>query len=262
MLVPDRFRVMVVRLVLLVLLVWASSGMELRAADDLAGAPPALAVALTKLLADEDHWASTRTSRYFDKDGKLERTDVERYDPSLPDDQQWRLLLRNGRPPSVAEQKSWLRTRTREMRRRGRPLGAIMDFAAAILAEETRTHWAYSIPIKAGASRRLPAEKFFVLAQVHKERGELDRIAIRTTEAFRVAGVARVENVEADARFNVIDPQYAAQPAQFTAMGSAKVAWLFRVGGRLETEWSQFERVEPYSSRFNVTIGELKALDF
>ena len=101
-----------------------------------------------------------------------------------------------------------------------------------------------------------------MLAQVHKERSELDRVAIRTTEAFRVAGVARVENVEADARFGVIDPQYAAQPAQFIATGSAKVAWVFRVGGRLETEWGQFQRVAPYSSRFNVTIGELKALDF
>ncbi|HEY0968355.1 MAG TPA: hypothetical protein VGD88_13270 [Opitutaceae bacterium] len=234
----------------------------LRAENDLAGAPPVLADALTKLLADEGHWASTRTSRYFDKEGKLERTDVERYDPSLPDDQQWKLLLRNGRPPTVAEEKSWLRTRNREMRRRGRPLGAIMDLAAATLAEETRTHWVYSVPIKPGASRRLPAEKFYVLAQVHKERGELDRVAIRTTEAFRVAGVARVENVEADATFGVIDPQYAAQPAQFIATGSAKVAWLFRVGGRLETEWGQFQRVAPYASRFNVTIGELKALDF
>lgn len=253
---------MMVRRVLLVLLALAACWGSARAADDLAGAPAPLAEALKKLLADEGHWASTRTSRYFDKGGKLERTDVERHDPSVPDDQQWKLLLRDGRPPTQAEERSWRRTREREMRRRGRPLGAIMDFAAASLAEETRTHLVYSVPIKPGASRRLPAEKFFVLAQVSKERGELDRVAIRTTEAFRVAGVARIENVEADAQFAVIDPQYAAQPNSFIATGTAKIAWLFRVGGRLETEWGQFERVVPYSSRFSVTVGELKALDF
>lgn len=256
------FRRMVARCLLIALLTLAPLVAQLRAADDLAGAPAPLAEALKKLLADEGHWASTRTSRYFDKKGALERTDVERHDPSVPDEHQWRLLLRNGRPPTVAEERSWRRTREREMRRRGRPLGAIMDFAAAALAEETRTHWVYSVPIKPGASRRLPAEKFYVLAQVSKERSELDRVAIRTTEAFRVAGVAQVENVEADAKFGVIDGQYAAQPQSFTATGSAKIAWMFRVGGRLETEWSEFQRVVPYSSRFSVTIGELKALDF
>lgn len=253
---------MIARGVLLALLTLTSFAAAARAADDLVGAPAPLAAALKKLMADEGYWASTRTSRYFGRDGKLERTDVERHDPSVPDDQQWKLLLRDGRPPTVEEERSWRRTREREMRRRGRPLGAIMNMAAATLAEETRTHLVYFVPIKPGASRRLPAEKFFVLAQVSKDRGELDRVAIRTTEAFRVAGVARVENVEADAKFGVIDPQYPAQPQSFLATGTVNIAWLFRVGGRLETEWDQFQRVTPYASRFSVTVGELKALDF
>lgn len=237
-------------------------GPMVRAGEELDLAPPALATALRRLVADEGHWASTRTSRYYDRNGKLERTDIERFDPSQPDDRQWTLLFRDGRPPTAAEVKSWERTRAREMRRRGRPLGAIMDFNHAILAEDSRDHWVFSVPIKPGASRRLPAEKFYVLMQVHKERGDIDRVAIRTSEAFRVAGVATVDNVEADVKFGIIDPQYPAQPASFVAAGEARVAWLFRVGGRFETEWSAFERVVPYSSRFNVTVGELKALDF
>ncbi len=251
---------MCARSILLLLLVISPAFAN--AADDLAGAPGPLATALTRLLADEGHWASTRTTRHFDRDGKLERTDVERYDPSLPDDRQWTLRLRDGRPPSAGEERSWRRSRERETRRRGRQLGAIMDLSAATLAEETPTHWVYSVPIQPGASRRLPAEKFYVLAQVHKARSELDRVAVRTTEAFRVAGVARVENVEADVRFAVVDEGYAAQPATLVAAGSVRIAWLFRVGGRIETDWAAFERVEPYSSRFSVTIGELKALDF
>ncbi len=226
------------------------------------GAPPVLDAALQKLIADDDRWASTRTMRVYDKDGRLERTDVERYNPSLPPDDQWRLVLRNGTPPSAGEVRSWQRQREREMRRRGRPLGAILDFPRATVADETAADVIFTVPILPGASRRLPAEKFYVLMQVSKERGELVRFALRTTEAFRVVGVARVDNVEADAHFGVIDPQYVAQPVKVTAAGAGRVVWLFRVGGRAEISWSDFQRVQPYSDRYNVTIGELKALDF
>ena len=226
------------------------------------GAPGPLDDALRKLLADEGYWTYTRTIRVFDKDDRLERTDVERYDPSKPEAGRWRLLLRNGEPPSEADVRGWERQRRREMRRRGKPLGAILDFPGATLADDNRSHLIYSIPILPGASRRLPAEKFYVLLQVNKERGEIDRLALRTTEAFRVAGVARVENVEADAVFGVIDPAYPAQPVTATAVGQARVAWFFRVGGRAELSWADFQRVTPYDARYEVTIGDLKALDF
>lgn len=226
------------------------------------GAPAPLDAALRKLLAEEGHWAYTRTVRVFDKDGRLERTDLERYDPSQPESGRWTLVLRNGLPPDSGVVRSWQRQRDREMRRRGRSLGAILDFPGATLADDNRTHLIYSVPILAGASRRFPAEKFYVLLQVEKTRGEIDRLAVRTTEAFRVAGVARVDNVEADATFAVIDPEYPAQPVSGTAAGEARVAWLLRVGGRVELAWSDFKRVEPYDARYEVSIGDLKALDF
>lgn len=228
----------------------------------LTGAPEPLDAALRKLLADEGYWAYTRTIRVFDKNDRLERTDVERYDPSQPEDRRWRLVLRNGLPPSSGEVRGWERQRNREMRRRGRPLGAILDFPRATVADDNRSHLIYSIPIQPGASRRLPAEKFYVLLQIDKTRGEIDRLALRTTEAFRVAGVARVENVEADAIFGVIDPEYPAQPVQATASGEGRVAWVLRVGGRAALSWADFQRVTPYDARYEVSIGDLKALDF
>jgi len=226
------------------------------------GAPEPLDAALRKLLAEEGYWAYTRTIRVYDKNNRLERTDVERYDPSQPEDRRWRLVLRNGLPPSSGEVRSWERQRAREMRRRGRPLGAILDFPGATVADDNRSHLIYSIPIQTGASMRLPADKFFVLLQIDKARGEIDRLALRTTEAFRVAGVARVENVEADATFGVIDPDYPAQPVRATAFGAGRVAWVIRVGGRAELSWANFERVTPYDARYEVSIGDLKALDF
>lgn len=250
---------MMFRLVLVCLLGCAGAAAR---GDEPTGAPAPLDAALRKLLADEGRWASTRTTRYFDKNGRLERTDVERHDPSRPPAEEWTLLQRDGRPPSAAEARSWRRAREREMRRRGRPLGAVMDFVRATVADETRAHLVYSVPLQPGVSRRLPAEKFYVLLQVDKTRGEIDRLAIRTTDAFRVAGVAQVDHAEADVRFGVIDPAHPAQPVTVTAAGAGRIVWLFRVGGRAEITWDQFERVEPYASRFRVTIGELKALDF
>lgn len=235
---------------------------EARATAAETGAPAPLDAALRKLLADEGHWAYTRTIRVFDKHGRLERTDRERYDPSRPESARWRLLSRNGLPPGESQVRGWERQRQREMRRRGRPLGAILDFPAATLADDNRSHLIYSVPIQPGASRRLPGEKFYVLLQVHKERGEIDRLALRTTEAFRVAGVARVDNVEADATFGIVDPEHPAQPVAATAAGTGKVAWIFPVGGRAELSWADFQRVTPYDARYEVSIGDLKALDF
>ena len=229
--------------------------------------PPPLEAAVQKLIADTDRWAYTQEVREFDKNGKAEPgPTLERYDPSKPESEQWTLRLYRGRIPTASDVQSWKRQKIRESRRRERPLGEIIDFDRAILAEDGEGAWIYRVPIKPGASRRLPEDKFYVLMQVDKIRQELTRVTVRTTEAFRLSGVAglaaKVDRVEIDAQFGVIDAQYAAQPSLINAAGSGRIAWVFRVGGRAEVAWSEMERVKPYRDRFDVQIGDVKALDF
>lgn len=231
-----------------------------------AAVPPPLDGALQKLIADNDRWAYSRTVQAFDRKGKPDGgLTIEHFDPSKHPDEQWTLRLLDGEIPSESDRARWRRQREREMRRRERPLGDIMELESAQLADETKSAWIYEVPIKPGASRRLPAEKFFVLVQVGKERGEVERVAVRIREGFRLNGLARVarlDNAEIDVKFAVVDPAYPAQPAIMTGVGSGSVAWVYRFGGGAEIRCEEYRRVKPYNDRFEVQIGEVKALDF
>ncbi|MFN5559873.1 MAG: hypothetical protein ACK5CF_03820 [Opitutaceae bacterium] len=233
----------------------------------LAEMPAPLQAAVDKLIADTDHWAYTQEVREYSRRGEPEGgPTIERYDPSKPDEEQWSLRLYKGRIPSESDVRSWKRRKEREMRRRERPLGEVMDFDRAALLEERGEAYVYRVPIKPGVSRRLPSDKFEVVVQVGKVRSEIERVTVRALGGFRLSGVAglaaRVDRVEIDAVFAVVDPAYAAQPSRINAEGAGKVAWVFRVGGRAEIAWSEVTRVKPYKDRFGVEIGDVKALDF
>lgn len=230
---------------------------------ELAGLPGPLAAALQKLMTDEGHWAYTQTTQVYDRDGRpAEGPQVERYDPSQPDEAQWTLLQRKGRPPTDREVRAWKRRKEKEMRRREeKPLGEVLDFARAVAQPGEGPTVVYAVPLKASASRRFPAEKFVAYLAVNPERGELERFMLRARESFRMVGIAKVEKVEIDAQFASVDAQYAPQPHLINASGTGRVLF-FRVGGSAEIRWSDFKRVTPYNDRFVVELGELKVLDF
>ena len=102
----------------------------------LAEMPAPLQAAVDKLIADTDHWAYTQEVREYSRRGEPEGgPTIERYDPSKPDEDQWSLRLYKGRIPSESDVRSWKRRKEREMRRRERPLGEVMDFDRAALRE-------------------------------------------------------------------------------------------------------------------------------
>ncbi len=230
---------------------------------ELEGLPAPLAAALQKLLVDQDHWAYTQTTQLFDRHGRPEDgLQVERYDPSQPDDAQWTLLQRKGRPPTEREVRAWKRKKEKEMRRREeKSLGEVLDFARATVIREEGPAAVYEVPLKPSASRRFPAEKFVAYLSVNRERLHLERFGLKARESFRMVGVAKVEKVEIDAQFATVDPQYAPQPQLIQASGTGRVLF-FRVGASAEIKWSDFKRVTPYNDRFVVELGELKVLDF
>jgi hypothetical protein len=75
-------------------------------------------------------------------------------------------------------------------------------------------------------------------------------------------GTTKVTNFGLDIRFQSIDPKYASQPATIHASGTARVVLFFKLGAEADLAWSDFKRVKPYKERFDVKIGDLKALDF
>lgn len=226
--------------------------------------PPALLDdAIRKWIADEDHWAYTQRERLHDRSKPVEER-VERYDPSQPGDRQWQLLEVGGRVPTTDEIKAWRRRKEKEVRRRSeRPLADYFDFDDATVAAETADAVRYEVPLRKEAYRRVPLDKIQVSVTVNKSRRELEGLTAGLKETFRMAmGMAKVTDFGLDIHFRTIDGKYAPQPDLIKASGAARVVLFFRIGGDAEISWSDFKRVKPYQERFDVKIGDLKALDF
>jgi len=232
-------------------------------APELDGLPVPLAVALQQLMQDEGHWAYTQTTQIFDRDGRPEGGwQVERYDPSRPEEEQWTLLLRKGEPPTDRQVRSWRRKKEKEMRRREeKSLGEVLDFSRAQVTREDAQEIVYEVPLKKSASRRFPAEKFVAFMTVDRTGPQLAHFSLKARESFRMVGVAKVEKIEIEAKFATVEAPYAAQPSVITASGTGRILF-FRVGGSAHVTWTDFKRVTPYNDRFVVELGELKVLDF
>lgn len=229
----------------------------------MAAMPALLETALGKLQADEDHWAYTQTTQAYDRKGAPDGgPTVERYDPSQPPAEQWRLLQWQGREPDERDLRRWEKRKLKEQKRREeKTLGEVMDFDRATVREETAAEVVFAIPLQPGASKRLPAEKFMVHMTVERAREVVTGFSLETTGSFRAMGVAKIDSIEVSADFRTVDESYAPQPHAIQARGAGRVLF-FRVGGAAEIAWSDFKRVKPYNDRFEVRIGELKAFGF
>jgi hypothetical protein len=239
------------------------AGLLLLAAGLRAEVPPLLNSALRKLQADENRWAFTQTTQEFDRKGEPEGgLTVERFDPSQHYDQQWTLVSYQGREPTPREERAWRKRKAKETKRREeKSLGEVMDLENARAVETSDAKVAFAVPLLAGASKRLPAEKFVVRMDVDPANETLQAFRLETTGDFRVLGVAKIDRIEVAAEFATVDPQFAPQPARITASGAGRVLF-FRVGGAVNIVWSEFRRVTPYDDRFKVEIGEMKVFGF
>jgi len=229
-----------------------------------AEAPPLLNAAIQKLIADDDHWAYTQSTQRYDRSGRPEGgLTVERYDPSLPIGQQWVLLQWNGHEPSAAELDSWRAQKDRSMRHHGeKTLGDVLDLDHAAPAGETAAVETFLVPILKGASRRFPADKLEVFMRVDKASRALVSFSLRPKEQFRIAGIVKLLSAEVDGRLEVVQANYAPALVWARGSGTARVLGLIRIGMGAEVTYTGFRRVRPYNDRFEVKIGDVKALDF
>ena len=225
--------------------------------------PALLDQAIRKWVADEDHWAYTQRIHFRNGLSGSVKNRVERFDPSLPIDEQWTLLMIDGRTPTEGDIRSWKRQKLREMQRRERPLSDYFELDRATVAEETAEVVRYDVPLRTARYRRVPLDKLAVSITVNKKSAGLVSLVAGLKESFRVGmGFAKVTDADLEIRFKTIDPQYAPQPEFIRATGSGRVVFLFKVGADADVDWSEFRRVVPFKARYDVQIGELRALGF
>lgn len=227
-----------------------------------------LTTALERTASDMGRWAYTERRLVRDEKGKVKTDTVVRYDPSRPYGEQWTPLSINGKPPSAADREKYRKQGERAGRNeaRGQPsrqysLGELLEVSRASVAGETDRQLVFEIPLRAERNNRFPPEKFEVLARVDREPGVLGDIAVRLREGFRSRVVVKVKSGDGTLEFSTVHPEH--PPTLTSIRGDASASILFvSVGGELELTRTDFKRVRPYSERFEVQIGTLKAIDF
>lgn len=220
--------------------------------------------AVNKLIADEDHWAFTQKSQWFDKSGKPSGgITVERYDPSKPFESQWTLIQYFGHRPSSSDVHAWKKEKQRVIKHDGeRSLGDVLDLDHATQYATTDAGVRYLVPIAKGASKRFPADKLELFMDVDKATHTLQGFSLRPKGTFRIAGIVKIEGGEVDGRLAVVQGNYAPALVWARGNGTGRILGLFRVGKGAEFSYCDYKRVRPYNERFDVKIGDVKALDF
>jgi hypothetical protein len=234
------------------------------AAADPAEVPPLLDDAIQKLIADVDHWAYTVTTQAYDKSGHPSGgPTVERYDPSRPYAQAWTLFRFEGRLPTDAERNAWRRAKERDLKRRQeKSFGDYLDLVHARPTSESAKSVTYLVPLVKAASKRWPLDKIQVFMEVDRSAHALVAFRIQPREPFRIAGVFKLDSGYVEGRLEAVQPKFAPALVWWRGSGSGHVLGIFRLGMGSEANYSAFRRVKPYADRFDVKIGDVKALNF
>ena len=222
--------------------------------------PELLAEAIRKVAADFEHWAYTQTTVTRNRKGRVEEERVVRYDPSQPYEVQWTLITVDGKPATGREVKQHRREMEKRMKER-RSLGELLVLDRATIAAETPEVVVFEVPLVQDGNQRLPPEKFQVLARVNREKRALEQISVKVRSSLRVAVVVNVKSGGAELDFATVEPRHSPAVTNIRAEGTASIMFV-RVGGSYTATRTDFKRVTPYSERFQVKVGPLKAIDF
>jgi hypothetical protein len=209
--------------------------------------PPPLLVKAVHLWAEgRQDLAFTQRTRALNDDKSTKYERIERYDPSLPDNQRWRLLEVNGRPPTEAERQDIEVKRNRKPRKRaGNPPASYLDLDNARLAREDARTAHFEVGIKPETARLVAVDKLIIQVAVDKASGAIEHISASLREPMRVAlGVAKVIDVDLDVQFEA--PPDGPPPASEVSSDSTARVIMSKFGDPLEFSWSDFKEVPVY----------------
>ena len=209
--------------------------------------PPLLAKAIEHWTAGSADLAFTQHARSFHDDGRVKEERVERYDPSLPDSERWRLLEVDGHPAGVEQREKW------ESKKNGKPRkqqlkapAAYLDLEHATPVGETPESARFEIGLRPEALRLLAVEKIAVVITVDKESGRVAGIAATLRQPMRVLlGLARVTGLDVDVRIDPTNEDSAVTSGDVETGGTARVT-MSQLGSPMEYTWSDFRRVASF----------------
>jgi hypothetical protein len=216
----------------------------------LAVTPPLLDTAVQQWITGKDDWAFTQRARTFLDDGSVKQERLERFDPSLPDNQRWHLLAMNGQPPTPEERQRWQDRKNQKPRKSSnKPLNELFDFESATLTGETPQAATYAVAVQPVLAHLVAVDKLSVEFTVNKQSKMIEHVTAGLSEPMRVAlGLAKVTDVDLDLTFDAKSPGPKSALADAKTSGTASMMMSKVVGDRIEYLWSDFKRVTRYSA--------------
>jgi len=229
---------------LLLLTLAAALAPALRAAP-----PPLLDEAVHQWLAGKDDWAFAQRARTLLDDGSVKEERLERFDPSLPDNQRWHLLEMNGKPPTEEQRHQWQdRKNAKPRKASNKPLDELFDFDSATLVSETPQAATYAVAVKPSFAHLVAVDKLTVDFTVSKQTKVIEHVTAGLNEPMKVAlGLAKVTDLDLDLSFRSVPPGESSPPAEQKTSGSATMVMSKVVGAKMEYTWSDFKRVTRYA---------------
>jgi len=223
--------------------------------------PELLQTALDALVAEDDHWAYTMTTR--DLKGK-EGTTIEVFDPSQPPETQWSLVQWKGKPPSEDFVRSWRKKKIKEQEKEESEdsMGDLMDIDKAYLKSSEGGISFFEVPLRKGNQSKLSAKACRLLFTVDERKKAVTRIELVSVQDFRVAAVARIKAFGLRIAFTEVDPAHLPAVSRVEVEVKGRAFGLFRFHQQQEILLTEHRRVKPYKDRFAVKIGDVKALNF
>jgi hypothetical protein len=206
--------------------------------------PPLLAKAVQRWTAGQGDLAFTQQTRVFRADGGVKEERIERYDPSLPDSQRWRLIEVDGMPATDDQRLKW------ESRKNGRPRRKVdespskfLDLEHATPVGETPRDVRFNVPVRPEAQRLLAVDDIEVVVTVDKETESIAGIGAALREPIRVLlGLAQITDLDVDLRITPVDGGSPDTPEEVESGSTARVK-ISKLGKPVEYNWSDFKRV-------------------
>jgi hypothetical protein len=214
-----------------------------------AEAPPLLAKAIQRWTTVQGDLAFTQHTRRFLSNGAVKDERIERYDPSLPDSQRWRLIEFNGAPATDELERKW------EARKNGTPRrkvdespSKILDLDHAVLVGESPAEARFRIPLRSEAEHLVSLDAIDLVVTVDKQSGNVAGIGAALREPIRVLlGLARITILDVDLRINPADDGSGGVVDDVESGSTARLK-ISRLGTPVEINWSDFKRVRSFGA--------------
>jgi hypothetical protein len=213
-----------------------------------AEAPALLLQAIQRCNFVQGDLAFTQQTRAFLSDGGVKEERRERYDPSLPDSQRWRLLEVNGLPATDEQRRLWeTRKNSRPRRKVDESPSNFLDLASAALIGESARNARFRVPVRPETQRLLALENIDVVITVDKRTGNIAGIGAVLRQPIRVLlGVARITDLDVDLRINPVEG-VSPDATDSVEPGSTARVKISKLGRPVEYNWTDFRRVPAFS---------------